>query len=155
MVCRMFQLRFKKLLSALCPHSMFASFCYESKNKMVVSVVKSIDFFFLYSGKKIGCSGFVRTVTWLSCWSGLLRHVLKGHTIKPGTPQNGTWNTRGTSEQRNTTGTPEHGTPTGRRNNAGITEIHRNNGNTAEQRSTTIEHWRNNGTLKQRQWKNK
>ena len=64
-------------------------------------------------------------------------------------------------EQRNTTGTTEHGTPAERRNTAGTPpeqrnstgtmEHRRNNRNTAEQRSTMIEHWRNNETLKQRQ----
>ena len=59
-----------------------------------------------------------------------------------------------TPEQRNTTGTPEHGTPAEGRNNAGITEHHQNNGAPPEQskhQSTTIEHWRDNKTLKQRQ----
>ena len=48
--------------------------------------------------------------------------------------------TRKPAELRNTTGTPEHGTPAERRNNTGITEQHRNNGNNVEQRTTTIEH---------------
>ena len=52
MVCRMFQLRFKKQLSALCPDNMPLSFCYESKNKMV-SVVQSIDYFFLLRKKMV------------------------------------------------------------------------------------------------------
>ena len=53
MVCRMFQLRFKKQLSALCPDNMPLSSCYESKNKMVVSVVQSIDCFFLLRKKMV------------------------------------------------------------------------------------------------------
>ena len=63
-------------------------------------------------------------------------------TKNTGTRNDGTRNTRGTTEQVNTTGTPEHGTPAERRNNTGITEHHWNNGNNAEQRSTAIEHWR-------------
>ena len=101
------------------------------------------------------------------------------HTIKPGIPEHGATEHGIPAEQRNATGTPEHGTPaerpnnTGtrnngtpehgtpaeRRNNSGITEHHRNNGTPLErwknremeERSTTIEHWRENETLKQRQ----
>ena len=49
------------------------------------------------------------------------------------------------------TGTRNDGT----RNTRWTAEHRRNNRNAAEQRSTTIEHWRNNETLKQRQWNNK
>ena len=40
-------------MSALCPHNMFLSFCYESENKTVVSVVQSIDIFSLSQVKKL------------------------------------------------------------------------------------------------------
>ena len=75
----------------------------------------------------------------------------------------GTWNTWLTTEQHrnteqwDTTGKSEHGTPAEWWNKARITEHHHNNGTPLErwkhlgmeQRSTMIEHWQNNETLKQ------
>ena len=79
MVCRMFQLRFKNQLSALCPHVMFLSLfalnqrydflrCVRTlaiiQIKVVVSVVQSIGIFYSHRQvKKWIVSGCVRTVT--------------------------------------------------------------------------------------------
>ena len=49
----MFQLRFKKQLSALCPHNMFLSFCYESKKNGCFSCSEDRYFFSLSQVKKL------------------------------------------------------------------------------------------------------
>ena len=63
-------------------------------------------------------------------------------TKNTGTRNDGTRNIRGTTEQWNTTRTPEHRTPAERRNKTGITEHHRNNGTPSEQ-------WKQRGTAEQ------
>ena len=65
--------------------------------------------------------------------------IKDGHTIKPGTPEQGTTEHGTPAERRNNGTPPEHGTPAERRNNTGITEHHRNNGTLPEQ-------WKQRGT---------
>ena len=129
----MFQLGFKKLLSALCPHSMFASFCYESKNKMVVSVVKSIDFFFSIQVKKL-----VAQVLF-----ALLRDFLVLKRPFEACPKRTYYKTRNTAkrnmEHPRNIGTTEHHRNTGTRNTRWTTEQRRNNRNPPEQ-------WKHRGT---------
>ena len=105
------------------------------------------------------------------------RHTIKPGTLGHGRTERrtlaeqrnttGTRNARGMTEQRRNNGTPPE-----RQNNTGTTEHHRNNRTPPEQpkhhgtaehcnlvpsaslgtmvQSTTIEHWRNNETMKQR-----
>ena len=103
----------------------------------------------------------LRTVTWPKSYA---HNTAYYKTRNTGTRNDGTRNTRGTMEQRQNNGTPpEHGnaeyprndrTTPEQRNTTGTTEHCQNNRNTMKQRSTAMEYWWINGTLKWRQWKN-